>query len=118
LETEAKLYIQQGIIDGVYELVWSYILEAENNHNLDDDIRKTVKAWKSMATISVTENEQIILYAEKLGASGIKPKDALHVACAVYSESDYLFTTDRRLANKQGLDIRIINPLEFIGLEV
>ena len=31
LETEAKLFIQQGIVDGHYELVWSYILEYENN---------------------------------------------------------------------------------------
>ena len=31
LETEAKLYIQQGILNGLFELVWSYILEYENN---------------------------------------------------------------------------------------
>ena len=27
LETEAKLFIQQGFIMGIYDLVWSYILE-------------------------------------------------------------------------------------------
>ena len=39
LETEAKLFIQQGIITGTYELVWSYILEYENRQNRFDDRR-------------------------------------------------------------------------------
>ena len=33
LETEAKLFIQQEILAGKYELVWSYILEYENELN-------------------------------------------------------------------------------------
>lgn len=30
LETQAKLYIQAKIKEGVYDLVWSYILDYEN----------------------------------------------------------------------------------------
>lgn len=33
LETEAKLFIQAGIKNGTFELVWSYILELENDAN-------------------------------------------------------------------------------------
>ena len=33
LESEAKLKIQNGIKEGVFQLVWSYILDAENEAN-------------------------------------------------------------------------------------
>ncbi len=33
LETEAKLYIQESIIEENYDLVWSYILDFENSRN-------------------------------------------------------------------------------------
>ena len=33
LETQAKLYIQAQIKQGIYDLVWSYILEYENQMN-------------------------------------------------------------------------------------
>jgi hypothetical protein len=42
LETEAKLFIQQGILSGDYELVWSYILEYENNQNKLHDRRNAI----------------------------------------------------------------------------
>ena len=37
LETQAKLYIQQKIKDGQYDLVWSYILEYENAKKLEEE---------------------------------------------------------------------------------
>jgi hypothetical protein len=42
LETEAKLFIQKGIMNGSYELVWSYILEYENNLNRFNDRRNAI----------------------------------------------------------------------------
>ena len=33
LETEAKLYIQQKVREKIYSLVWSYMLDSENNEN-------------------------------------------------------------------------------------
>jgi len=33
LETEAKLAIQKKIMDGEFEIVWSYILDYENQQN-------------------------------------------------------------------------------------
>jgi hypothetical protein len=55
LETEAKLFIQQGIINGSYELVWSYILEYENNQNKFDDRRNAIYDWKNIAKIHCVE---------------------------------------------------------------
>ncbi len=42
LETEAKLNIQQKITIGEIELVWSYILDFENNENPNDMIRNAI----------------------------------------------------------------------------
>ncbi len=116
LETEAKLYIQQGIIDGIYELVWSYILEYENKQNRFDDIRNTIYKWKYIAKIHCKENDKIIEYAENLKKhSNIRTKDALHIACSIYTNSDYLITTDKQLFNLKLDDIKIINPLIFFN---
>ncbi|MDR3147545.1 MAG: hypothetical protein LBU00_04110 [Treponema sp.] len=45
----------------------------------------------------------------------LRTKDALHIACSVYTDSDYLITTDKQLFNLKLDDIRIINPLTFIN---
>jgi predicted nucleic acid-binding protein len=115
LETEAKLFIQQGILNNEYELVWSYILEYENKQNKFDDRRNAIYDWKNIAKIYCTENDKIIEYAEKLKIKNIRTKDALHIACSVYTNSDYLITTDKQLFNLKLDDIRIINPLTFIN---
>ena len=46
----------------------------------------------------------------------IKPKDALHLACAIKTKSQYFLTTDRILLKKasQLKEITVINPLDFI----
>ena len=117
LESEAKLYIQSKILSGNFKLVWSYILDVENNRNPDEEVRRSISDWKNLAVTYCKENEQILKYAENLQNLGIKPRDALHVACAVYAESDYFLTTDRRLSKKQVREIPILNPLDFIELE-
>jgi hypothetical protein len=115
LETEAKLFIQQGILDNKYELVWSYILEYENAQNRFDDRRNAIYDWKNIAKIYCTENDKIIEYAENLKERNIRTKDALHIACCVYANSDYFVTTDKQLFNLKLDDIKIINPLTFIN---
>jgi len=115
LETEAKLFIQQGIINGVYDLVWSYILEFENNQNQFIDRRNSIYDWKNISKIYCTENEEIINYTENLKKYNLRTKDALHIACGVYTGSDYFITTDKQLYNLKFNDIRIINPLTFLN---
>jgi predicted nucleic acid-binding protein len=115
LETEAKLFIQQGILDGNYDLVWSYILEYENSQNKFVDRQNTIYDWKKIAKIHCIENDQIIEYAEYLYNKNIRTKDALHIACSVYSESDYFITTDNQLSKLKLDDIKIINPLTFLN---
>jgi len=115
LETEAKLYIQQGILTGTFELVWSYILEFENNQNVFVDKRNAIYDWKNVAKICCFENDEIIEYAEGLKQRKIRTKDALHIACSVFTKCDYFITTDKQLFNLRLNDIKIVNPLTFLN---
>jgi predicted nucleic acid-binding protein len=115
LETEAKLFIQAGIADGRFELVWSYILEFENNQNQFYDKRNSIYEWKKIAGIHCVENNEIVALAENLKKMNVRTKDALHIACSIYTKSDYFITVDRKLCNLCLKDMRIINPLVFIN---
>ena len=115
IETEAKLYIQQEILNGSFELVWSHILEHENDMNPFDMRKTTISDWRTIASICVEENEEILVFAESLLPAGIQPKDALHISCARYSKCDYFITTDKKLINKSIDGIKIISPIDFIN---
>jgi predicted nucleic acid-binding protein len=49
----------------------------------------------------------------------IKPKDALHLACALTARAVYFLTTDQKFLAKIRIleSIRCINPVEWIGGE-
>ncbi|MCL2289240.1 MAG: PIN domain-containing protein [Bacteroidetes bacterium] len=114
METEAKLYVQNAILLGKYELVWSYILEFENNQNPYKERRNAIYDWKKYASVFCVENERIISFAGTLYKKGIKVKDALHIACAVETDADFFITTDKKLINTVIPEIRVINPLMVI----
>ncbi len=75
--------------------------------------------WKDLSSKIISENEHIVLFAEKLSAMGIKSKDALHISCAIYGDCEYFITTDRKLLNIKINETKIISPIDFIiDLEV
>ncbi len=117
LETEAKLYIQQKIMDNTYALAWSYVLDYENGRNPFPERRKCIGKWKSLARTDCQEEEPILLLAETYQRNGLKAIDALHVACAVCLKCDYFISTDAKLLNKKIPEIAAIDPIEFIRKE-
>ena len=116
LETEAKLFVQEGIKDGTFELVWSYILEQENKDNPFERRREAIATWKRRAKVDVDESEKVIQIAEAYLNRGLKPKDSLHVACAIVAKADYLITTDNGMLKRTNEQIQIVNPFRFIQL--
>lgn len=113
LETDAKLYIQEKIKNGEYELVWSYMLDYENKFNPDKGKKKLIEEWKNLCNTDVEENKEIISDIEKYGIYG---KDAVHLSCAVSAKAVFFITTDYRLIRKcKNINlIRVINPVDFI----
>ena len=47
LETEAKLSIQNAVLDGKLALVWSFMLDYENSANPYPDHREVIAEWKT-----------------------------------------------------------------------
>ena len=114
LETYAKLYIQDQIKKGVYDLVWSYMSDFENSYNPYIENRNSIQAWESIAKIKCKSSEKIFSLGKEIVKKGIRINDALHIACAVESQCEYFITTDIGLVNKNVGNIQIINPIDFI----
>lgn len=116
LEAEIKLKIQEGIRLGKVQLIWSYILDYENNLNLFDERRKQIGLWRKYAVKDVDENDEIIHIANTLNQKGIRTLDSMHIACAVFSHCTYFLTTDDKILNKSGLvaDIKIVDLFSFM----
>ena len=114
LETEAKLQIQKDIVQDKHELIWSYVLDYENSKNPFMEKREAIAPWRDLAVKIIFETDEIINFAEKLKAKGIKTFDALHIACAVSANCDYYLTTDRKLLRSKINEINIVDPIQFI----
>ena len=114
LETEAKLFIQNGIKNGTFELVWSCILDDENDANPFPLKRLHVRSWKSFAVQDINISDDVMRWAKHFGDKGIKSMDALHLACARFAEVDSFITTDRGILKKRLTDIRVLNSLDFV----
>jgi len=116
LESEAKLKIQEDIRAGSYELVWSYILDYENNRNPFEERKDQISKWRQYAKKDIEENEALIGIANSLLSKGIMRMDSLHIACAMSANSDYFLTTDDRVLKRAALiqDIKITDPIGLI----
>lgn len=114
LESEAKLFIQRGILEGRFELAWSYILDYENSENPYDDRRDAIAEWRNIASVDIDVSKDIVNLGSIIMLKGIKKKDSLHIACAIKANCDYFLTTDKKLLNKDFDEIKLINPLDFV----
>jgi len=117
LETEAKLYIQERINERKVDLVWSYILDIENDQNPFEEKRSAIERWKKLAVVDIEEAETLKDRANSFVAYGIKAKDALHVAAAIEGNADFFITTDDRLLKKLAeiAKIQAANPIDIVG---
>lgn len=64
--------------------------------------------------VSNKNEKDIANIAEEIMETGIKEKDAYHVACAIKAECNYFVTTDDRLLKFQSEKLKLVTPGEFI----
>ena len=117
LETQAKLYIQQLIVEKKLKLVCSFILRYENSENPNISNRDSIAQFFVNASEYVgNENiEDIHKMADDFMKQGIKMKDATHLACAIKAGCDYFLTTDDKLMRRyNGKAIKVRTPLTFL----
>ena len=116
LETEAKLHIQAAVHNGQYSLGWSYVMNYENAANPLDERRIEIQRWEEIAVSFTTETPSILARMNEILKTGIKPLDALHIACAEAMDCDYFLTVDKGILKKANAisGIYILNPVDFV----
>ena len=117
LETLAKLDIQQRMKNGELEYAWSSVLDFEIKKSSFYDRACQILPWANGAAVNVLVDETIRHRAKEFESNGVKPMDALHVACAEAASCDWFFTVDRGILKKARAltSMRIANPVEFFG---
>ena len=116
-ETKAVFAIREQIKAGQIKMATSYILHHENLQCPITLRRRAVERFLktySSVYISINLAELILTKAEKFISTGIKEKDAYHVASAILAECDYFLTVDDRLLKLKTDEIVLINPVDFV----
>lgn len=57
---------------------------------------------------------EIASIAADIMKTGIKEKDAFHVASAIFAKCDYFISTDIRLLKLRSDKIKMVTPIEFV----
>jgi predicted nucleic acid-binding protein len=117
LETLAKLYIQERVLKQKIDLVWSFVLKYENSRSIGEAKRAAIAQWEKLSVEFIGKSKSLVDLAHDIENTGIKPFDALHIACAITAQSDYLITVDKRMAKYEDDRIVICNPVDFISME-
>lgn len=121
LEAISTYAILKTIKEKRFSLLWSFMLEFENSLNPYEDIRIEIEMAALLSAEHINMTDDILITAKSFESKGIKPRDAMHVACAVKGKADYFLTCDDKLIRKSQLikdKIIIMNPIDFIRLEV
>ena len=116
LETKAKLFVQQQIIDKKIEMIISSMSKYENSKNPHEERRMIIRDFFSYATSVITSSPSVRAMAKAFSDRGLKTKDATHLAFAVEGGCDCFLTTDDKLLKYHDDRILIMNPVEFINL--
>jgi predicted nucleic acid-binding protein len=116
LESQAKLYIQRLIVEKKIELVVSYVSRFENTANPHITRKNAINNFFRNAKFYIDYNfaPDVEKTAKSIMMSGVKGKDALHIACAIEGRCDYLITTDDRVLKYLSSQIKICNPIDFL----
>lgn len=105
------------IREGSYELVSSYMLRYECiNSPFIDWKRAIIQFIDKYADyiVDVDRKNLIEERAQDIMSTGIKFKDACHVASAIFAGCDYFISTDKRLLRYKSEEIKLVSPVEFL----
>jgi predicted nucleic acid-binding protein len=116
LESKAKTQIQYKIKLKKISLAWSFMLDYENSANSSNAKREEIKNWSKISNLIVEPKEEIFKIAEELSELGVKKKDSIHIACAIYGKCEIFITVDKGILKRANHieKIKILNPIEFL----
>ena len=118
VEAEAVLVILALCESDCLKLISSDALLFEIGRIPEQDRKDDALAILKIAEETIELTIEIEALAGKLGASGLKPLDALHLAFASASKVDYFCTCDDKFLRKakslEGLKIKVVSPTELV----
>ena len=111
--------IQEHIVQKKIQLVTSFMLHYEilqiknlkQRESIEMFIRINRKMYVGVDFIEILDKK-----VENIIKSGIKHKDAYHLASAIFTECDYFLTFDKRLLKFNSDKMIIMNPVDFVKL--
>jgi predicted nucleic acid-binding protein len=85
----------------------------------DNDKRLMVQVLSTIHNSHIRVDAGVEKRALELKRTGLKPLDALHIACAEKAKAEILLTTDdnllsKALRNKRTLNVKVENPLRWV----
>ena len=110
----------ERIAAGGLELVSSFAVDVEHSRLADPVRRERVGDLIALARDHVGPGKEISTRAVELEGMGFSRGDAMHLAAAERSGSDYFVTCDDRLlrrARRIGLPVRVVSPLDLLQEE-
>ena len=116
LETEAKQHIQKLILGKFVDLSYSYVNRLENADNPFAARKNPINDFFRNAAFYIDSSHADDAEKKALAImqSGIKARDALHIACALEGSCDFFITTDKQLLKYGPGNIVVCNPIQFL----
>jgi len=119
VEAEAVLTILSLVESGDLELLSSEALQFEIACIPNGDRQVRAREMLMLARQILKLTDEVETQAATFVKAGIKPMDALHLACASQTKADYFCTCDDKLLKKsqrlRTLDTNVVSPLQLIA---
>ena len=118
-EANAKLFIQSLAKRGIIKLFSSFVLVEEVRATPSDVRRNNIMAFINANSSGYVAADKLDILKATAGVimkTGVKPKDAAHVACAILAQCEYFITTDKRLLRYKSDKITLVNPIDFVKI--
>lgn len=112
-----RIYMDNCCYNRPYDDQSSFALTYENGKNRFAHKREAISEFmeaNALYYVGMEHDKQVAEIAESIRLTGAKDMDAFHVACAIFSESDFFITTDDRVLKFQSEKVEIVTPVEFI----
>lgn len=119
LEAEAILSILNHSRTAGWSVIGSDAIDYEISKMPDNDKRLMVRILSTMHDAHVKADAGVEKRALELKSMGLRPLDALHVACAEKAKAEIFLTTDdnllsKALKSKRTLKVKVVNPLRWV----
>ena len=111
--------IQEHIVQKKIQLVTSFMLHYEvlqiknlkQRESIEMFVRINRKMYVGVEFIDILDKKVVNIIK-----SGIKHKDAYHLASSIFTECDYFLTFDKKILKYNSDKMIIMNPVDFVKL--